>query len=126
MARVKALLSEAPCWYCDTLYGKRREDAGYSTCEVCEQGVIMTKSKRLPFHHLVTKILKDEQNRKLGELKEASGEELMAHSAAYIHTACMIMYGLDIDKDFFKLMVQETIDSVWSVEDIHGASGPLH
>jgi len=36
------------------------------------------------------------------------------------------MYGLDIDKDFFKLMVQETIDSVWSVEDIHGASGPLH
>ena len=37
MARVKAVLSEAPCWYCDTLYGKRREDAGYSTCEVCEQ-----------------------------------------------------------------------------------------
>jgi len=38
MSRVKeALLSEAPCWDCDTLYDKRREDAGYSTCEICEQ-----------------------------------------------------------------------------------------
>ena len=39
MARVKALLSEVPCWYCDTLYDKRREDAGYSTCEMCEQAI---------------------------------------------------------------------------------------
>ena len=91
-----------------------------------EYGVVMAKSKQLSFHHLVTKILDDELNPRMGELKDASSEELLAHSAAYIHAACMIVYGLDIEKDFFKFMVQDTIDSVWSVEDLYRVSGPLH
>jgi hypothetical protein len=47
----------------------------------------------------------------------------MAYSAAYLHMACLIMLSLEIDKDFFKFITHETIDSIWEADV---SRGPLH
>ena len=40
MGRVKSeLLSEAACIYCEKLFDKRFEEAGYSACPTCQQAV---------------------------------------------------------------------------------------
>ena len=39
MSKLKSILSNKSCLYCDTLYSKQREEAGCSTCPTCEIAV---------------------------------------------------------------------------------------
>lgn len=40
MSKVKSeLLSESPCIYCDNLFDKALEDAGYTACPTCQQAL---------------------------------------------------------------------------------------
>ena len=83
----------------------------------------MTKDQRMTFQTRVAQILHEELNPRMGRLKDAPSEELMAYSAAYLHMACLIMLSLGIDKDFFKFITHETIDSIWEADV---SRGPLH
>jgi hypothetical protein len=48
MGRVKeGLVSEVPCVYCDNLFDKRLEDAGYTACPTCQRAVTKSVSKLL-------------------------------------------------------------------------------
>ena len=48
MGRVKEeLVSEVPCVYCDNLFDKRLEDAGYTACPTCQRAVSKSVSKLL-------------------------------------------------------------------------------
>jgi len=48
MGRVKEeLVSEVPCVYCDNLFDKRLEDAGYTACPTCQRAVTKSVSKLL-------------------------------------------------------------------------------
>jgi len=39
MSKLKSIMSEKSCLYCDTLYSRKREEAGCSTCSTCEVAV---------------------------------------------------------------------------------------
>ena len=54
MAAIKKLITpetnnmgEVPCVYCDNLFDKRLEDAGYTACPTCQRAVSKSVSKLL-------------------------------------------------------------------------------